>query len=540
MQSSTDADNPYDQMPYLSTAFRSTNPEGLATLARLVGIESPAVTHCRVLELGCSNGGNLIPMAYAWPGSEFVGIDLSARQIQMGHEAMARLSLANIQLHALNLLEVGEQFGHFDYIIAHGIYSWVPPDVQDKILELCNQLLTPRGIAYVSYNTYPGWHFRAITREMMIYHVRNIEEPEARVRAARSLLGFLAEQVGQADVANLTATDAAAYSAALRYEHHLIGQFQDSYVFHEHLESINEPLYFTEFVRRANQHGLQYVTEADFVSAQLVNFPPAVGEKIRSLATDVIETQQYMDFVSNRTFRQTVLCRQSLTLNRTATTEMMHNFHAAAFFKAMADAPDWTSTKDESFTSYTNRTLTIGAPIVKAALMHLSLKWPEYIGFEALAAAAREILEPHGPRVYTAERVAEETKVLGRALLQCFAQGAAELHIAPAPFVTQIDSRPKASVVARWQAESGKSVTNMRHEMVQLDEISRHIIGHLDGHNDQAQLFNVLGGLAHNGTLVVQGPDGQPVEGEEALNIQLAEALQLALRRLAGSALLVA
>jgi len=149
--------NSYDAVPYPSTPYRGTHPDTLATLGTLVGMKPAPIDSCRVLELGCSDGGNLLPMAYSLPGSEFVGIDGSARQIELGLATLEALGLKNVTLKQMNLLDVGDQFGKFDYIIAHGIYSWVPPDVQDKILEICHCLLKPQGLAFVSYNTLPGW-----------------------------------------------------------------------------------------------------------------------------------------------------------------------------------------------------------------------------------------------------------------------------------------------------------------------------------------------------------------------------------------------
>lgn len=532
------SENSYDRVPYLSATFRGTHLDTLATLGKLVGLNPPAIAACRVLELGCSNGGNLLPMAYGLPGSEFVGLDLSARQIAMGQALLAELGLTNVTLHQLDLLAVDDQLGQFDYILAHGIYSWVPPAVQEKILAICNRLLTPQGLAYISYNTYPGWHMRGMVREMMLYHVRKMGAAAARVEGARSILNFLIEKVGTPEVANLSATDTAAYSAALRYEQTLLAQYQDSYVYHEHLEDINEPVYFSEFIRRAGQHGLQYISEADFVSAQLTNFSPAVAETIRTLSDDVIEAQQYMDFISNRTFRQTILCRESVTLNRTATPDRLAGMFVASPIQPASAEPEISSMKEESFNSHTGRTLTAAVPIIKAALVHLGANWPNYFSLESLLAAAHERLQPGAPQVHSAKQLAEETQLLSQTLLQCFAQGLAEIHIYPALYRTQIDPRPVASLVARLQARAGAMVANLRHEMVQLDELSRQLIVYLDGTRDRAELFNTLERLAREGLIVVQGADGQPIETETERNILLAETLNRTLQKLAGSALL--
>src|SRR5262245_39050357 len=153
------SDDPYsyDEVPYASHPFAQTHPDRLATIATLFGMRPQAVEQCRVLELGCAAGGNLIPMAVTYPESHFVGVDLSGREIAEGQRAIETLRLKNIQLAQRDIRDLGDELGRFDYVICHGVYSWVSADVRDKILDLCARLLAPQGVAYVSYNTYPGW-----------------------------------------------------------------------------------------------------------------------------------------------------------------------------------------------------------------------------------------------------------------------------------------------------------------------------------------------------------------------------------------------
>src|SRR5262249_14540707 len=150
-----------------------------------------AVDRCRVLELGCGSGGNLLPMAESLPESRFLGIDLSPRQVSSGQATIQELGLRNIELKAMSITDVDAEMGQFDYVICHGVYSWVPEPVQDKILAICKENLAPHGIAYVSYNTYPGWHLRGLVRELLYFHSRKIAEPAARVQHARAFLDFL-------------------------------------------------------------------------------------------------------------------------------------------------------------------------------------------------------------------------------------------------------------------------------------------------------------------------------------------------------------
>jgi SAM-dependent methyltransferase len=162
----------YDEVPYASDPYPQSHPDQLATVATLFGMAPAPVDRCRVLELGCARGGNLIPLALALPRSRFVGIDSSAHQVVAAREVIAALGLGNIEVSQRSILDVDAGFGSFDYIICHGTYSWVPSEVQDKILAVCARNLAPGGVAYVSYNTYPGWHLRGLVRDLLCYHRR--------------------------------------------------------------------------------------------------------------------------------------------------------------------------------------------------------------------------------------------------------------------------------------------------------------------------------------------------------------------------------
>jgi len=90
--------NPYDVTPYIDLSYKATHPDRLATMARLLGRSPAPLERCRVLEIGCAAGGNLLPMAYSLPHADFVGIDYSARQIEDGRARVAELGFYNVQL----------------------------------------------------------------------------------------------------------------------------------------------------------------------------------------------------------------------------------------------------------------------------------------------------------------------------------------------------------------------------------------------------------------------------------------------------------
>src|SRR5258706_1300498 len=227
-----EASSSYDAVPYSVGAFPQTRPDRLATIATLFGLNPTHPARCRVLELGCAAGGNIIPMALADPQSQFVGIDLSTRQIDDARATASELGLRNIDLQAMSITDIPADFGQFDYILCHGVYSWVPPEVQQKILEVCSKHLSPQGVAYVSYNCYPGWHARGAIREMLWYHTEQYPDPAVRIRAARGLLAFLvkAAPAGAGD---------GGYSSLIRHELALLLMTPDTYLLHEHLEEFN-------------------------------------------------------------------------------------------------------------------------------------------------------------------------------------------------------------------------------------------------------------------------------------------------------------
>ena len=230
----------YDRVFYAGHPYDYTHPDRLATLATLYGMNPAPVPHCRVLELGCGVGANLIPMAFQLPDSTFVGIDLSRRTIDKGLQTIVALQLTNIQLLHLDIMDITSDFGAFDYVIAHGVYSWVPHVVREKMLSVFKNNLAPHEVAYVSYNAHPGSHLRDLARSMMLYHVRSIDAPEEKVRQARALMEFL---VAATPDNNL-------YGLILRSQRDRIGKMTDEYLYHDDLERSARPFFCTKSSKR--------------------------------------------------------------------------------------------------------------------------------------------------------------------------------------------------------------------------------------------------------------------------------------------------
>ncbi|MCL4401401.1 MAG: class I SAM-dependent methyltransferase, partial [Acidobacteria bacterium] len=240
--------NRYNEVPYEGQPFAQTHPDRLATLGKLFRMTPAAVESCRVLELGCGEGANLIPMALALPGSEFIGIDSAARAIAKGQGTVNALDLGNIKLQHMDILDVPGDIGKFDYIITHGVYSWVPEPVRDKLMSIAREHLAPQGIAYISYNTYPGAHMRDMVREIMLFHAGQFPEPAEKLDQSRALLRFLADvQPPETD-----------YGMVLRQEYEALAKRSGYALYHDELSESNAPMYFHQFVGHAMRHGLKY------------------------------------------------------------------------------------------------------------------------------------------------------------------------------------------------------------------------------------------------------------------------------------------
>lgn len=515
----------YDAIPYTSHPFQQAHIDRLATIATLRGMRPAGVATARVLELGCAGGGHLTPMAERLPEARFVGVDASARQVADGQAIIARLGLTNIELRHADILTLGEDLGAFDYVICHGVYSWVPPAVQAKILEICQTRLSPNGVAYVSYNTLPGWRMRGIVRDVMLYRARQLDGRSERLGRARQMVDFLSKAV--------PGGDKNPYGLLLRQEVENLGRHDDYYLEHEHLEEFNEPLYFHEFAGRAATAGLQFLGEADFGSSSVAQLPPQTRAVVQSVSSDRIETEQYLDFLRNRMFRQTLLCHAETNLDFTVRPERLNGLYVSSPVKPEGEIGVLTSRGPVKFAGPRSVTTTTD-PLMKAVLLELGSVWPKVVRInQVLADAVGEL--SGGPVVINAHGGQALEKIAG-SLIACYESGQIELSTLPSSFTTQAEEKPYASALARLQAAEGAEVTNGRHETVRLRDFDRAVLRRLDGTHDVASLSALLAAAAAAGELLLQTNSG----ADESSATQTIEPLIVpALQRLVQRALLL-
>ena len=508
----------YDSFPYESHAFFETHPDHLATQATLFGLRPPPVAGCRVLEIGCAAGGNLIPMALGMPSARFVGVDLSSRQIADGRAQAERFGLTNLDLRAMDLAAIGPDLGTFDYIICHGVYSWVPPAAQDAILALCRRALTPGGVAFVSFNVLPGWHERGMVREMMLYHVAAIADPAEKARAARVFLDDLIAAIPKSDETHARQVGVVAES---------IRKQGDFYLLHEYLEAENHPCYFADFVARAAGHGLRWMTEARFRTLADQQ-PEETRRALHRLAPDdAIRREQYHDFLRNRTFRRALLVHDDQQV-RPAGPEALTTLRARTLAGPVSPTPEAVlADGTEEFRSIEGKeALRTNNRLLKMALLVLCECWPRSMPVvELREEVARRLPEADGGE-------------LRAALFECYCAGLLDLTTFEPRFVAAAGLNPEASVLALDQAERGSRVTSLRHRVVELSDFERLVLRQLDGTRDRAEILDSLVAEAVAGRFLLhQG--GDPIRDPMVARPILGRSLEPCLARLASSALLV-
>ncbi len=514
----------YDTIPYESKAFYETHPDNMATLAMLAGLTPPRVEECRVLELGCAEGANLIPLALAMPESQFLGIDLSPRQIADGKKVIDSLGLKNIELEAWDIAKWEGEDQPFDYIICHGVYSWVPAEVQDKILQICKRNLSPNGVAFISFNCYPGWYLSSIVRGMSIFHGQAIDDPTARVQAARTFLDMLQRKLPDQQTP---------YAQVLRQEVQKFQGHSSAYLLHEHFETDNHPLHFWEFAERATGAGLRFLADARFRSMAEYQ-PPDIRQFLNELTDDPLRQEQYLDFLRNRTFRRTLLVHEDQTPRRTREPEDLQKFQLLATAAPAVPNPDLRTGVNLEFRTPDGRSrLMTSNALLKSALTVLADNWPSALPFQTL------LEKTHNRLLQTPETSDFDRTPLALAtqLLPCHMIGLIELNVFEPRFASKISERPKPSPLAALQAEAGTQVVNLRQRMVELGGFDRLVIRQLDGQRDRAAILDRLVQAVREGTFPLNR-NGQPITDENEIREILDRSLTPSLQRLAGSVLL--
>ena len=471
----------YDSLPYPSKFFLQTHPDRLAAAGILYGMYAADPQVCRVLELGCGNGSNLIAQAFLSPRSTFVGVDLAQTHIDFANSSAQELGLENVEFRQMDVMDMtADEFGQFDYITAHGLFAWIPEPVREKVLSIFQEMLTTTGIGYISYNAYPGAYAREMMRSMMRFHTDGIDEPHQKVNTAIGLIGVLANN----------ATEREIHRRILEFE---LKRHRDHFaadIFHDDLGEIYQPFYFHEFALLLDEHDLQFLSEAEIHASSTQGLGQDAVELLNSIS-DRVRREQYLDFFRGRVFRQTLFCRKGIELDSEPSVDLLDKLFLSSTLRPVEHIDDIASNKIEKFRSTKGQQMQIDHPLTKAALTHLGEIWGASIATTELLQAAKEKLVAAGSLDENWEQQFETT----RAILLQVALGSdmIELHSYSPEASTKPSYKPKVNRLARWQLRDANNVITLLHKDLKLsDQTSRRLLELMDGSRSQVELEREL------------------------------------------------
>ncbi|WP_044042036.1 methyltransferase regulatory domain-containing protein [Caballeronia insecticola] len=490
----------YDAFPYHSFPYSKSAPENLAVVAHLFGLDAPDVREARVLELGCASGGNAIPFAARNPKARVVGVDLSAVQVEEGRRRIGALKLRNIELRELDLTSITPAFGEFDYIVCHGLYSWVPAEVRDAILRICRDNLSATGVAYISYKTYPGWKAHETVRDAMLLRAGREGDIRHRLALGRGMIDFLRTHARGGSV----------LAQAVAQDHATIAHADANYVAHDYLADFSAPCYFLDFVRHAESQGMTCFADADPDTMFAVNFGDEVARPlIDECAGNQALLEQYLDFILDRSFRSSLLVRgeRKEGVRHDLDESRLRALHVAASL-VCSDGEVRLDDSPQRFATPEGRVVVLDRRVSKAAALALTQAAPFTLNFDQLRDAVRERIEGAGAEDLDATLTAFVESIVVR--------GFGRYRLLP---VARSRANPCLSDAARGypgHLSEGQVLHtfNVWHEPVVLDAAGQLMLPYIDGKYTRDALLAMLEQAVRQG-LTIGAEAGAPGDSRD-------------------------
>lgn len=515
----------YEKIPYYFHTTETGHPDNIAVRAKIYGIDTASVRNCRVLDLGCGRGANLVAMAYQYRDSEFLGIDLSREHISEAQDFAKSLGLTNIMFRQQDILEISTLPGKFDFILVQGIFTWVPLAVQNKILSLCGQYLNLNGLASIAYATQPGYQVDLAIRNMMRFHIENLAAPEDRLEQAKNLLALLSKKLDGVDHW---------YSQMIHYLQQSVQEGASNF-YHEFLNVETAPLHFSDFVNLSKSHGLKYVTESAPEQPVAQELLKRFSKELNN-TPDRIRREQYKDFFINRRVRESILCHEKTKISFPGPEKIL-SFNFSSNIDAVKNGPDGNEEANKSETKFHIKdwgSTGVTEPVVKNALRVLSTSWPKSVSFEELLHSSSNL------EIDSSEKDSENTKwKLSNSLLQLFEKGFVKIHDQPIKCNTEVADKPFTTPLIRYFSKNSDFgyVANQRNEMVWVDKFGRILLSYLDGNNNRKDLAIEITKQVKVGELTITDL-GKKIMDPVILESYIQVAIDKSLRRLSKSAFL--
>lgn len=451
------------EIQYSYGSYPESTPQRMHTLARIFGCNAIDYKSASVLELGCAQGNNIIPLAVKYPQASFVGVDISSAQVAIGQKIITDLGLTNIQLECRNITEIDSEFGKFSYLIANDVFSAVGDEVRQKIFSIVKQNTVADGLAYISYKVLPGWNFTKILRELMLFNVRKENDVKKRLEQAKKVLKLFGERLKGHNHY---------YANFVQMEVNNILQLSDGRLSLEYLGKISNPMYVFEFLQQASKHELVYLSDALIYNNHFRNSIPFSREEIEQVlhANNYTEMMQYSDFLLNRQYRRTILCHAEQKINRQVMPDTMQNMHVRAFGKITINNMTVAGISAHGDNSYNNQQNTeqheVDEKFIKIA-EELNRQKGNTISYQNLFKQSIKDIT--------------ERPIFDKLLLRLYHDGYVDVSSEVGLYTTKVSAKPVATKLARYYAAHFDFVITQLHETTKLTLIERFVLQRLDG-----------------------------------------------------------
>lgn len=510
----------YDDFPYVSHPFPQTHPGRLAAAARIFKLKPSELKNARVLELGCASGGNLIPLAARYPEATFVGVDLSKRQTDEAKRRIEANKLTNIDIRCESITDFSDNKASFDYIICHGVYSWVPEPVRAAILKIIGEYLKPFGVAIVSYNVLPGWRLRQTLRDALSLHAGTEGSLQQRVTRAREMISFLEEHTAEET----------AWGRIFRNEAAGLRNSEDYYIGHEFLEDCNEPCSFTDFMKSATNNSLGYLGDTDLAVMFPENMHPKAAPFLRQLAGEnQVDLEQRIDIFTGRTFRQSLLVHKEREgqIKRLLSHDAIDGMHFLA-------RPDFKFLREENgvaiFGDGSGAWFSTPDKQTRKALEALVARLPGSSSLDDLLSD----LKSSAVMVDAAVKNNITDAFYRMALV-----GLLKASTEPVRAATRLSAKPVACPLLRADAEAGVVYSaSLRHEPFKLDIVEQIVTPLLDGKHNRDDLIKATL-EAHEAGRVTFNLNNEKVTEKDAVATQAAQHVDRVLSALLSNGCLI-
>jgi SAM-dependent methyltransferase len=440
----------YDEVQYPSALYRTTHPEHLAAMARLHGLAAADPRRARVLEIAGGDGLNVLAMAAAFPDASFVNIDLAPSAVARGQALVEAAGFTNARIEVADVVACADSFeGPFDYVIVHGLYAWVPPVVQQATLRLIDRVLAPEGVVYLSYNALPGGYLRRAVRDMLLFEVEAISDPDERLRHALVLLEDFAKP----------RDDDSLSQAALRNTARLMTLKDAQTLFHDELGSVYDPKTLHQVVTEAAAHNLAYLTESQ-PGGLFHGLPGTIPEEADLDDAAVVRRAQRADYRDLCFFHQTLFVRPGRRPLRTP--------DHAALGSLLAGVPAGLKRTGRAEFTIADSPFEVGDDELADFLENLARFAPARLPLAAFA----------------------QSPFHCEAILKLIDRGIIEPHSLPFPGVLQPGERPRTNALVRAMIARGETrLFTLDHRVIAIGEDGpRRFLALLDGSRDRAAL----------------------------------------------------